>query len=918
MPTATQIAANDANRLKYVALTFCGVDANNYEDQPIPRAFAAAGILGFNSEFILLSEQDIEDLREPAATDGTHGERKLSMVEYRRLKIVLAYFHDRSRIKGGIVDMSTVSKTAFTNFATGIYRPDQPIIPYGIPKPNQDDEAVNNWRKHIRPNEKAFKEFKDEFKWSKVKEDIKITLAAQNLPHLIDESYVPTNSNLDKAQNEWFYKVLNDVMTAPRAKTIVIKHSVDKDCRAIWKECCEAFDNSMTTQYYVQKLSSYLTSTRFVNINWKGKVADFVLHWKETARKYDEAALEPYTPAQKVQFLNACVAGFEPLAGVLNIRNTAASAAGITTRIGFDEYVEALLVQAETYDGGNTSSRNPRVSRQVNMTELIFDDDDTPEPVSHYDASVHDMDTPVDLLMANVNEQGNRYGPRKVLMNKQTWVSLSKDDQEKWDTMSDDGKSKILEYVKDRNNKLTGQGSSNYNSGVRFGNNNGYRGNNNNASRSINVHEQPETEEKATDTQLIVNTHELYSDDLLDMQEPPVESAPQPEVGDLLHMACHKTKTPMSANIAMLMSSKSKISKDKGHTGNSKPQIEVKSHDFMPRSKNTIYEVNMHAFDDDFDDAELLDEHLSDESEQEQGELFIASSRSNDAHEESIRIIDSNDTDPDHGVLLDEHLSESDGDGEGETLLADGIASLARLGINESVDDSGYGTELDPSPTKLKSDFLRDYDPFASIVQEEMTSISLETDALSPPMNPPFGHVRKPTSRLKDRVKDKADGTGHYLEDDPRSTRVPKRVEQVVDSVVDRAHVDPELHFATEPPSTPTVDESWSTVVAKAKRVKPAPKPQGKKGSKLTALTTTPKNRTNKHKRSPGFCAQVLSPIYKAQSASSSSDSGGSNTSSPKEERVTRSTKTSADNLIDETKNSRGTDQQDFHRAKVE
>ena len=238
---AAQTAQSDSARLKYCGVTFWGVPDQNYADQDIPKALQAAGIVGFNSDFIGLAEVDIDALIVPADPVNNEPAKKPRIMDYRRLKALLAYFHDRSRkIKNGHISIASATKANFEAYLTGSHRPDQPIIPHNVPLPDQDDEALNNWRKHVKPNEKAFKPFKDEATWMRTKDQIKITLNSQNLSHVIDESHTVTNPRLDTAQQEWFYKVLDDIMITPRARTVVMNNKDTRDCRDIWKQLCAA------------------------------------------------------------------------------------------------------------------------------------------------------------------------------------------------------------------------------------------------------------------------------------------------------------------------------------------------------------------------------------------------------------------------------------------------------------------------------------------------------------------------------------------------------------------------------------------------------------------------------------------------------------------------------------------------------
>jgi hypothetical protein len=181
-----------------------------------------------------------------------------------------------------------------------------------------------------------------------------------SLAHLIDDSFVVTDLDLDQAQRGWLYSVMQTAFKAPMAKTIVTKHLVDKDTRDIWKELCEYYDSSMTSVLRSQQISSYLTSTRLHNLQWKGSQTDFILHWVEQSQIYNEVSKHPFQEMQLIVFLNSCLSGTPNLSQVLILHHTAKKAAGITTDIKFSEYVALLLDQAQVYDAGNNHSTNPR------------------------------------------------------------------------------------------------------------------------------------------------------------------------------------------------------------------------------------------------------------------------------------------------------------------------------------------------------------------------------------------------------------------------------------------------------------------------------------------------------------------------------------------------------------------------------
>ena len=82
----------------------------------------------------------------------------------------------------------------------------------------------------------------------------------------------------------------------------------------------------------------------------------------------------------------------------------------------------------------------------------MFDDEEETDeqPTTSYEGYQHDVDTPIEELVAMQTMQAPSQRPRKVMMNVKTWRSLSKNDQTAWDALTDNGKKSILEYAANR------------------------------------------------------------------------------------------------------------------------------------------------------------------------------------------------------------------------------------------------------------------------------------------------------------------------------------------------------------------------------------------------------------------------------------------------------------------------------------
>ena len=251
-------------------------------------------------------------------------------------------------------------------------------------------------------------------------------------------------------------------MQAPVAKTIVTKHLTDKNTREIWTEICEHYDASMSSKLRAQQLSTYITSTRLHTCGWNGKQTNFIMHWKTVARDYNEISTSPFTEEQLKTFLNAALSGTPGLNTILQLNNSARRAAGNNTDIGYEEYIQFLLEQAQVHDASTVRTTNPRAKRGVNIHELEFDDeghlgDDDPL----FEIQEHDIDTPIEditgikVMQTDQNRRNNNsYNssqgtsqPRKVRVDFSTWNKLNAKDQERWDEVSELAKGILLTYA---------------------------------------------------------------------------------------------------------------------------------------------------------------------------------------------------------------------------------------------------------------------------------------------------------------------------------------------------------------------------------------------------------------------------------------------------------------------------------------
>jgi len=440
--------------------------ANN-TTHPITLALQKAAILRWNGDFIYLTADAIDKLtyNDPRAGGA---ETNLQMAYKLQLRALLSYYHELShkRRDGISINAPSCTLAEFKEFRATSYDPTQPIVPWW--KMTTKSEGLSNWNKSIKPNTRDFKPFREMNLWIKYKESFLITLKAQNLTHLVEENPIIHDDDLDSAQQKFLFKVMKDNFLHHEAKSIVKKYTTDKDTRQIWKELCAFYDSSITTAMYADVLMTYLADVKLHKANWDRGQGEFINHYKIQKNKFNEIAPgSQISDPHAVRMLHNVVSGTPNLAPVLNQYRQARKAAGSTILISFDEYCTLLSEQAQVYDNANTHTKNS-YRRTANVHDLIEDG-------MECEANVHKADDYEDqepdlseILEANVNAQRDkgtgRYVPRKqggtnnqkrqanqmqgrrAYMTQDTWNSISKEDQVKWDSLDDKTKLTVTTY----------------------------------------------------------------------------------------------------------------------------------------------------------------------------------------------------------------------------------------------------------------------------------------------------------------------------------------------------------------------------------------------------------------------------------------------------------------------------------------
>ena len=105
------------------------------------------------------------------------------------------------------------------------------------------------------------------------------------------------------------HSLMQEKFQQSTAKTIVLRHKITKDTRAIYAEIDRILSTSTASKLQLQKYTSYLATARILTGGWRGTQQNFILHFLETIRMHQELAGQAnyFTPRQLIKFLHAVV-----------------------------------------------------------------------------------------------------------------------------------------------------------------------------------------------------------------------------------------------------------------------------------------------------------------------------------------------------------------------------------------------------------------------------------------------------------------------------------------------------------------------------------------------------------------------------------------------------------------------------------
>ena len=354
-------------------------------------------------------------------------------------------------------DLENKNSEDFNIFHIEIFNPDKRITAtITNPKQQNSKKDIDQFKKNIKREKSHYTVLKYDWQWDKWRRNTVSTARSHDCYNVFNPNYKPLPKDQDVFNEKqiFIYSVFEEKLQTDTGKHLVRKHELDYDAQTIFKQLTVHAKESTQATIEASKFLNYIASVCLHRSKWKGSYYSFILHWCDKVRLYKELipVNDRFTDNFKMAMLQNTVTGIPALNSV-KTQESHDQACG-SKPFTYDTYLTLLLSAASTQDAArgfkNNNIRNGGMNRnlEINITDANYDQQ------IYYDVHNHNIDTA--CLDINDNEFGaldiNRSntqlhkkipysGPK---MSKERWKSLSIQEQQIWDTLSNQSKATIL------------------------------------------------------------------------------------------------------------------------------------------------------------------------------------------------------------------------------------------------------------------------------------------------------------------------------------------------------------------------------------------------------------------------------------------------------------------------------------------
>ena len=425
-------------------------------DHPILLALSEESITTFN-DLPMLSPEDIDDLSYTTYMENegesTAIQNILSKGHKGWIKALIAFIRYHNIDSDEEIKLITLQE--FNKFRLSKYDPTgMKAYTTNKTKTTKGNKVLNSaeiFKKTIKRDKSHYTILREDKQWDKWNRSTIATARTHDCDHVFDINFVPIGEEQQELFDEkqkFIYSVFEEKVLTNTGKALVRKYERSFDAQKIYKGLLAYSKESTQATIDTAELLQYISTVKLHKVAWKGTYHAFILHWCDKLRLYEDMVSvdDHFTHRIKRVMLQNAVAGVPSLNHVKTVSDH--DKAHGKGELSYDSYVNLLLSAASTHDANiGFTSKSRLKAYLVNQEYYNIHNHDFQidhEEIYNIDtACITDEENLHEIYQTNINSYKS-YPTTTPRMAKEKWLSLSRPEQQAWNTLSNKSKAIIL------------------------------------------------------------------------------------------------------------------------------------------------------------------------------------------------------------------------------------------------------------------------------------------------------------------------------------------------------------------------------------------------------------------------------------------------------------------------------------------
>jgi hypothetical protein len=305
---------------------------------------------------------------------------------------------------------------------------------------------VDQWNKGIKRDPSQFPTLNSDKEWDDFYRVFTAVASAQQVNHVLDPDYRPAAGTDEAAryelENTFMWSIVTTKFNTAKATELIRTCEDAQDAQKALELITKHYLSSAASSERAKEIWEDITGTIIPEEGRRKTLVDLITEFNTKVMQYNKlSSTGPMSSAERLKHLKHYLKNIKEMKSVSSQARTLELMMGST--ISPDKHIQLFEIRATEIDADEKEAAflaHKRMRRTL-MSHEIMDDDESPDGIANWDYEAHLAAMPpqqAETLEANM---------ARLSLDGATFYSMSKQDKEAWDNVSNRGKQSILRFA---------------------------------------------------------------------------------------------------------------------------------------------------------------------------------------------------------------------------------------------------------------------------------------------------------------------------------------------------------------------------------------------------------------------------------------------------------------------------------------